>query len=112
MVRCYTSLLSVYRFSLFWLTLPFWFWLWLLAKAEDAMRGKPSHQWWAAFILSGAPIFIYLDYWYNKIFGTIMWFEWPKEALYTDRLKRHYEAGSPGARQQANILNKLDEGHI
>lgn len=60
--------------------------------------------------LYGVP-FLIIDVLYNFIIGTIIWFEIPKEMVYTDRIKR-WSNHSEFAKVLAEYLNIWDPDHI
>lgn len=57
------------------------------------------------------PPFLVLDILYNIIVGSFIWWELPKETLYTSRLERKKEEGHALAHHLCGYLNIYDEDH-
>ena len=64
------------------------------------------------------PMYVYLvvgvlfDVAFNWLFGTLIFMEFPREFLFTHRVKRHKEDGNPKADRWVEILNKIEPGHV
>lgn len=58
--------------------------------------------------------FVILDVAYNLVVGTILFLDWPREWLFTDRLKRYERAGyrAEWTDRFTRNLNALDPGHV
>lgn len=57
------------------------------------------------------PPFLVLDVVYNVVVGTWLYWELPKELLFTQRCIRHRDMGDEQARVLCAILNDIDPGH-
>lgn len=60
-------------------------------------------------LLIGVP-FAIMDILYNIVVGSLLFMEWPREWLFTTRLKRHI--GDWRVERFARVLNKVDPGHV
>lgn len=83
-------------------------------KVVDAGRWVPWYMKVIAYVwlVIGLPS----DVLFNWIFGTWIFREFPRELMFTARVKRHYYTGS-GWREQkagqwAELLNDIDAGHV
>jgi hypothetical protein len=97
------------RFAFFpatiWLLVGFIF----VMKLNRTLKPYPI-LWYIAFVFVGIP-FLILDVLYNFIIGSIIWWELPKELLYTERLKRKKREGYEEAFKQCEKLKKYDPTH-
>lgn len=71
----------------------------------DWLRDKHKVAFWVV----GVP-FAILDVIYNVVIGSLLFMEWPREWLFTTRLKRH--VGDWRVERFARVLNKIDAGHV
>jgi len=84
--------------------------LWLLLQFSFyAMLDRFLPRWLVVVL---ALPFIVQDVIYNLLIGSLLFWEWPREWLFTDRLKRHDRLGSYGVDRFAVTLNALDPGHV
>jgi len=56
--------------------------------------------------------FVLADVLYNLTVGSFLFWERPKEWLFTDRLKRLHDADVHAVDRFVVVLNSLDEGHV
>jgi len=56
--------------------------------------------------------FVLADVIYNWTVGTFLFWELPREWLFTDRLKRLHDADVHAVDRFVVVLNSLDEGHV
>jgi len=76
------------------------------------------HKWkddlgfvyWVLYFTLGFP-FLVLDILYNWIIGTILFAEFPRQWLFTQRLARHKKKGSAYAQHMCKLLDYFDPGH-
>ena len=82
----------------------FAFGFWIFCKVEDTWFDPV----WS--IVYGLP-FLILDILYNVLIGSFIWWEFPKELLYTDRIKR-WDDRSEFAKVMGEYMNIWDPGHV
>lgn len=103
-------MLFFYRSALF-LVVTFLVWgpFMLLMRADKNLK-RPAARFlvWVPWGLG----FLVLDILFNVTFGSLIWWERPRELVYTARLKRKVKERAVGADWQASILNMLDPGHV
>lgn len=56
--------------------------------------------------------FILADILYNLTIGSFLFWEWPREWLFTSRLKRLHDADVNAAQRFIVVLNTLEPGHV
>lgn len=100
--------MSAKKFFFFWIWVPLLVAFAILMRLDKSLKGKKL--WYPVALFLGVP-FLVLDVLYNWLFGTIIWWEFPKEFLYTDRLKRKKLEGYEDAFEQCRMLNKFDPDH-
>ena len=71
----------------------------------------PKWVFWPVFAL---PVlaFVALDIVYNVVVGSLLFWELPREALFTNRLKRWDAVSDPRVARFARVLNYFDPGHV
>lgn len=77
------------------------------------MTGYNNSEGWkqkAWYYLYGVP-FLVIDTAYNWSVGTFIWWEFPRETLYTARLERKVAEGHPLARVLCSYLSVYDPDH-
>ena len=78
-------------------------------------RGTQIHGLFLYPLYVGAGIAVLLDVAFNATAGTVMFRELPREALFTERCRRHKKAKSGWRKLRAQWwcrqLNKFDKGH-
>lgn len=91
-------------------------WAFVAVMHANAVRKHGSLTvYWVVMLLPLAIIGLALDVAFNLTFGTLMYFELPRELLFTTRCKRHFHGH--GRRQRlaefwARQLNQFEVGHI
>jgi hypothetical protein len=56
--------------------------------------------------------FVIQDVFYNLVFGTFLFLEWPREWLFTARIKRHLRDPDCPSHRFALVLNHFDRDHV
>jgi hypothetical protein len=67
---------------------------------------------WTAWFNPLFYIFVILDVVYNIVVGSVLFWEWPKEWLFTTRVQRRVDQGDNHAIFIGHVLNRLDPNHI
>jgi len=88
-------------------------WFFALAKAAELKDAGAEFGW---FIKGGIypylALGVIIDFLFNVIYGTIIFREWPRELLFTSRVKRHVRMGSKKGFEWRDTLNKIMPGHV
>ena len=94
-----------------------WKWFGLAIKVKPMYySGVLWQQTWASFV---AIIFILTDIAYNVTIGSFIFWEWPRQLLFTDRLEDHKYGVAPNSTEESKrlgikyckLLGKYDPGH-
>lgn len=87
----------------------------ILFKIITKMNYQKKFEWKFLPIYPFALIFLVLDFLYNIFIGSFLFLEFPKELLFTERLKRHKESSNKEYRDFAKyscwLLSRHDPGH-
>lgn len=86
-----------------------------ISHAKKLIDNAELGLFWRVHLYPLAAIFYFLDVAFNALLGSLFFFEFPRELLFTSRCKRHYRAcGWRGgmARFWARQLNEIDPGHV
>ena len=57
-------------------------------------------------------LFLVQDFLYQVIVATFVFMEWPRDLLFTGRIKRLDKVGDWRAERFKNVLNEIDPGHV